>query len=66
MNPTVQEVIDELIDQKAALMRRYLNLKPLVVKYPRNIYPQLFDLEEQIEELNDKYKLLMEYAKCQK
>lgn len=61
MNPKVQEAIDNMIDQKAALSRQYEQVKQHVTTDPAYALPILFDIEEEIDEIIEKYNLLIGY-----
>ena len=61
MNPKIQEAIDNMIDQKAALVKQYNEVKKHFVSDPAYAYPIMFDIEEEIDEINEKYQLLMGY-----
>lgn len=62
MNPKVQEAIDNMIDQKAALVKKFHEVKEHLHTDPEYAYPILFDIEEEIEEINEQYQLLVEYT----
>lgn len=66
MNPKVQEAIDTMLDRKAALVKEYYEVREHLITDPEYAQPILFDIEEELEEINEKYSLLMGYVTCQK
>lgn len=50
-----------MIDQKAALSRQYEQVKQHVTTDPAYALPILFDIEEEIDEIIEKYNLLIGY-----
>lgn len=50
-----------MLDQKAALVKQYQEVKQHFVTDPAYAYPIMFDIEEEIDEINEKYSLLMGY-----
>jgi hypothetical protein len=66
VNPKVQEAIDSMLDQKAALVKDYNETKKYIHLDPAYAFPILFDIEEEMEELNMKYKLLIDYVQGSK
>lgn len=61
VNPKIQNAIDMMIDQKAELSRQYEQVKEHFYTDPAYACPIMFDIEEQIDEINEKYQLLMGY-----
>ena len=61
MNPKIQEAIDTMLDQKAELSREYEQVKRHVLTDPAYALPILFDIEEEVELINEKFSLLMGY-----
>ena len=61
VNPKVQEAIDTMVDQKAELSKQYEQVKQHLTTDPAYALPILFDIEEEIDLINEKYQLLMGY-----
>ena len=60
MPKSKQEIIDDLLDKKAELMKEYTQLKKSIHFSPLKNYTRMFELEEEAETLNSIYNYVME------